>query len=183
MQRVQRLAQAKPYAVMLREKDLDLPAYEELAWKVKEFCNRCCVRLILHQNIAVAEKMGHPYIQLSMPALRAYKKGGQPLYIGASVHSVAEAEEARALGASYIVAGHIFATDCKQGLPPKGLPFLRQVCQATSLPVFAIGGITEANVKEVLATGAKGCCVMSSAMNCPDTAAFVAVCRGSIIIS
>lgn len=173
LHRIHQLAQARPYAVMLREKDLDLPAYERLAWKVKEICERYGVLLILHQNSTVAEKMKLTHLHLSMPALRAYKKGDNSLFVGASVHSVAEAEEAQDLGAAYIVAGHIYATDCKKGVPPRGVAFLRQICQVVNLPVFAIGGISINNAKEILETGAKGFCVMSEAMTCPDPAALV----------
>lgn len=173
MHRIQQLAQAKPYAVMLREKDLDVQAYERLAGKVKAICDGYGVLLILHQQGIVAEKMKHSYLHLSMPALRACKAGEPPLFVGASVHSVAEAKEAQALGAAYIVAGHIYDTDCKPGIPPKGLAWLRQVCQAVTLPVFAIGGIARENAAEVLASGAKGFCVMSEAMTCKDPAALV----------
>ena len=173
LQRIHQLAQARPYAVMLREKNLDLPAYERLAWKVKEICDCYGVLLMLHQNSRVAEKMKHSYIQLSLPALRAYQKREHSLLIGASVHSVAEAEEAQALGAAYVVAGHIYATDCKKGVSPRGVFFLRQVCQAVSLPVFAIGGVTQNNVQEILESGAKGFCVMSEAMTCQDPSALV----------
>lgn len=167
LHRIGRLAQARPYAVMLREKDLDLSAYEQLAWEVKKICDCYGVLLILHQNAAVAEHMRLSHLHLSMPGLRAYQKGRHPLRIGASVHSVAEAEEAQRLGAAYIVAGHIYATDCKQGVPPKGTAFLRQVCQAVDLPVFAIGGIARHNIKEIVSSGAQGFCIMSEAMTCP----------------
>ncbi|MDF2500117.1 MAG: thiE1 [Anaerosporomusa subterranea] len=173
LHRIHQLAQARPYAVMLREKDLDLPSYEQLAWKVKEICDHYGVLLILHQNSTVAEKMKLTHLHLSMPALRVYQKGEHPLLVGASVHSVAEAEEAQALGAAYVVAGHIYATDCKKRISPKGLSFLRQVCKAVYLPVFAIGGIARNNVKEILENGAKGFCVMSEAMTCQDPAVMV----------
>lgn len=172
LRRIGRLAAARPYAVLLREKDLDLPAYEQLARKAKAICDRHGVLLIAGQNAAAAEKAGLTHVHLPMPALRAHPKGG-PLVVGASVHTVAEAEEAQALGAAYLVAGHIFATDSKKGLPPRGLPFLRQVCQAVDLPVFAIGGIDAANAREVLASGAAGFCVMSAAMTCRDPVALI----------
>jgi len=173
LQRIDQLAQARPYAVMLREKDLDSAAYERLARKVKEICDCYKVRLILHQHGEVAEKLKTTYLQLSMPALRAYQKEKHHLLISASVHSALEAEEAQALGAAYVVAGHIYYTACKQGISPKGLSFLRQVCQAVALPVFAIGGIARNNVKEILESGAKGMCVMSEAMTCQDPALLV----------
>ena len=61
--------------------------------------------------------------------------------IGISIHSVEEAKEAEQLGASYLTAGHIYATDCKRGLPPRGLGFLKEVCREVSIPVYGIGGI------------------------------------------
>jgi thiamine-phosphate diphosphorylase len=173
LHRIGQLADAKPYAVMLREKDLDLPDYERLARKVKEICDRHGVLLILHQNSKVAEKMKATHLHLSMAALRAYRRDEHSLLIGASVHSAAEAAEAQVLGAAYVVAGHIYATDCKKGAPPRGLAFLRQVCQATVLPVFAIGGITRNNVQDVMACGAKGGCIMSAAMTCKNPLALV----------
>ena len=183
LHRIHQLAQARPYAGMLREKDLDLQAYERLAWKVKELCDRYGVHLILHQNSTVAEKMRVTYLQLSLPALRAYQKGEHSPLIGASIHSVAEAEEAQALGAAYVVAGHIYATDCKQGSPPRGLSFLWQVCQATVLPVFAVGGIGRNNVKEIMENGSKGFCVMSEAMTCQDPVKLVTAFTKEILLA
>lgn len=76
--------------------------------------------------------------------------------VGASVHSPEEAREAQALGADYVTAGHVFATDCKRGLEPRGLEFLRETVNAVSIPVFAIGGISAENVKAVRKAGAAG---------------------------
>jgi len=171
--RVQQLAQARPYALMLREKDLDDLSYERLAREVREICERNKVLLILHHHAAVAARMQHDHLQLSMPELQAYRNELQQMTIGASVHSTSEAVEAQMLGAAYVVAGHVYATDCKQGLPPRGLPFLQQICQAVEIPVFAIGGINQSNLRATLNCGIKGFCIMSEAMTCPDPAEFV----------
>ena len=170
LQHLERLVQARPYALLLREKDLTVPAYEQLAREVKTICDRYNVLLIGHQHIAVALSLQLTHVQLSMAALRRYRKTALPPVIGASVHSVTEAEEAQGLGADYLIAGHIFATDCKAGVPPRGLGFLRQVCQAVTVPVFAIGGITAYKVSDIRAAGAKGCCIMSESMatTCPE---------------
>jgi len=102
-----------------------------------------------------------------MDDLRKFKKEIKEFEeIGASVHSVNEAKEAEKLGATYLIAGHIFLTDCKKGVPPKGLSFLKEVCDSVKIPVFAIGGITKEQLENVLNTGAKGVCVMSEAMTC-----------------
>ena len=75
---------------------------------------------------------------------------------------------AEKLGCTYITAGHIFDTDCKKGLPGRGLDFLKNVCAGVSVPVYAIGGISPANISKVRETGAAGACVMSGLMVCED---------------
>jgi thiamine-phosphate pyrophosphorylase len=80
------------------------------------------------------------------------------------VHSVEEALEAQKLGATYIIAGNIYETDCKRGLPGKGLEYLKAVCDAVSVPVYAIGGITPERFPEISYTGVAGGCMMSGLM-------------------
>jgi thiamine-phosphate pyrophosphorylase len=81
--------------------------------------------------------------------------------LGVSVHSVTEAFEAEQLGATYLVAGNIYETDCKKGLPGKGLTYLKEVCAAVTIPVYAIGGITRARLADTEQAGAYGGCMMS----------------------
>ena len=88
--------------------------------------------------------------------------------LGASCHSIDDAVRAENLGCTYIIAGHIFDTDCKKGLPGRGLDFLKNVCQRVKIPVYAIGGIRSENIKAVKNAGAKGVCVMSGVMMCED---------------
>lgn len=87
-------------------------------------------------------------------------------WLSTSVHSVEEAIEAQALGATVLIAGHIYTTQCKAGLAPRGLGFLQAVCNAVSLSVYAIGGIGfgAAQHAELQANGARGACVMSAYM-------------------
>ena len=65
------------------------------------------------------------------------------------------------------LAGHIFATDCKKDLPPRGLEFLKEVCNSVTIPVYAIGGIKLSDVQmdEIIKCGAKGGCIMSGMMS------------------
>ena len=81
-----------------------------------------------------------------------------------SIHSLDEAKEVENLGASYVIAGHIFETDCKKGLEPRGLKFIEDLSSALSIPIFAIGGIDEKNSLSVINSGAFGVCMMSTLM-------------------
>ena len=85
-----------------------------------------------------------------------------------SVNDLEDAKEAESLGADYVFAGNIFETDCKKGLPGRGLEFLENVCEAVNIPVYAIGGISEEKMPQILGTGAAGGCMMSGFMQLKD---------------
>lgn len=149
--------------IILREKDLPESEYETLARQVMSFCPE----VILHTFADTARHLGIKKIHLPMHMLRntdlAYFDT-----VGASVHSAEEAAEAEKLGASYVTAGHVFATECKKGVEPRGLKFLRRVCGAVTIPVYAIGGITPDRTRLAIDAGAAGVCVMSGLMRCED---------------
>lgn len=149
--------------IILREKDLSESEYEALAKKVTAECGN----VILHTFIGAAKRLNHKKIHLPMHILRTAELTGFDI-VGASVHSEQEAVEAQKLGASYVTAGHIFETDCKKGVSPRGLDFLRTVCEAVSIPVYAIGGITPENAHLAVDAGAYGVCIMSGLMKCDD---------------
>lgn len=92
----------------------------------------------------------------------------------ASCHSEAEAREALELGAGAICLSHIFATDCKAGLAPKGLNLIHAVREFFAGEIYALGGITPRNFASVLRAGADRIAVMSSAMAARDATSFIA---------
>ena len=91
----------------------------------------------------------------------------------ASCHSEAEAREALELGAGAICLSHIFATDCKAGLAPRGLNLIRAVREFFAGEIYALGGITPHNFASVLRAGADRIAVMSSAMAARDASDFI----------
>ncbi len=135
-----------------------------------------CPSVILHNFPDAAKRLGCKKIHLPMALLRTADLTGFDT-VGASTHSVREAAEAQALGASYITAGHIFATGCKRGLEPRGLGFLKEVCRSVAIPVYAIGGITPENVQSAIDAGAAGACVMSGFMKCADAKEYAEALR------
>ncbi|MDR6552058.1 thiamine phosphate synthase [Paenibacillus qinlingensis] len=88
--------------------------------------------------------------------------------IGVSVHHADEAKWREKEGADYVMFGHIFATNSKQGVPPRGLEQLRQLVNEINIPVIAIGGMTPARVQSVLDAGASGIAVMSGIWDAAD---------------
>ena len=170
LEQLSKIAEAAPKYIILREKDLDGPDYRALAEKAMEICQGSTTRLILHYYWGTAIELGSDSVHLPLHILRELSDEDKSRFslIGASCHSVEDAREAEKLGANYITAGHIFATDCKKGLPPRGLDFLREVCKSVDIPVYAIGGISPENFPQVTEAGASGACVMSGFMKCAE---------------
>lgn len=163
-----RVAAAHPAGILLREKDLSEAAYETLSAEALRICRAENVPCILHTHAAVARRLGCGAIHLPLSVLAADSACAHGFStVGASVHSVGEAETAVRLGATYLTAGHVFPTDCKAGVPARGLDFLRAVCAAVPVPVYAIGGITPQNAAACMAAGAAGVAVMSGCMRGP----------------
>ena len=156
--RIEKIASAHPAGIVLREKDMTEDAYAELAAAVMELCKKHGVPCILHRFVKAAIKLGSSSLHLPLPVLRSLSAEEKRLFplLGTSCHSAEDAIEAEKLGCSYIIAGHIFDTDCKKGLPGRGLDFLQKICESVSIPVYAIGGINSENIKAVRKTGASG---------------------------
>lgn len=171
LERLDRIAAQHPYAIVLREKDLSESEYEALARDCLRICQKHDVPLNLNSQIAVARRIGCDGIHLPFHLLLQHKNELDDFSrVGVSLHSPEEAAQLADTPATYVQAGHVFPTDCKAGVPPRGLPFLRAVCQATDLPVFGIGGINAERYPAVLQTGAAGACIMSGLMTCSDVA-------------
>lgn len=186
LQQMEAVAGSGVDAVILREKDLPERDYEKLALDVRRLCRTYDAAFAVHHFPEVARRMGCRRLHLPMEDLRSLagqsrNTGAHPLFLilGASVHSPEEAAEAEALGASYVTAGHVFATDCKAGLEPRGLEFLRRTVETVSIPVLAIGGIAPDNIRLVRQAGAAGACIMSGFMKAEDPAALVRQLRSA----
>lgn len=168
IERLAKLTELRPQAVILRAKSLDKAAYRTLALQAQQSCEAIGIPLILHSNWQLARELGISMLHLPLALLRQISEYERAYFtwLSTSVHSVGEAQEAQALGATMLIAGHIYTTQCKAGLAPRGLGFLQNVCSAVNLPVYAIGGISfdASQHAELQANGARGACVMSAYM-------------------
>jgi thiamine-phosphate pyrophosphorylase len=150
-------------AVILREKDLSAGEYLALAEKAMPLCLRRGAEFIPHAFTSAARALGCGKVLLPWDIFR--KTGVPPrLTAGVSVHSSEEAALAVESGAAWLLAGNVFETPCKAGLPGRGADFLAEVCTKASVPVYAVGGITPENIAAVAAVGAAGACLMSAFM-------------------
>lgn len=147
--------------IILREKDLTYEEYLKLAKEAVKISDK----IILHTYIDVCEAIDYDRIHLPYKLFIENAERIKDYSIkGVSVHSVEEAVKVSDMGADYITASHIFKTVCKAGLPPKGTQWLKKVCNAVDIKVYALGGVNRDNIDECINAGADGICMMSEAM-------------------
>lgn len=170
MRRLNDIAACRPHAIILREKDLSEREYMALAESAADICGKYNTKLILHNFADAAIQLGIKNIHLPLRKLTEMSDEKRSYFdiLGASCHSAEDAVTAERLGCTYITAGHIFVTDCKKGLAPRGLDFLREVCAKVKIPVYAIGGISAENIRDIVQCGAAGGCIMSGFMRCEN---------------
>ncbi|WP_101912882.1 thiamine phosphate synthase [Megasphaera vaginalis (ex Bordigoni et al. 2020)] len=162
-------------AIVLREKTLSEEDYFDYAKKTLQICNVHQTQCILHTFGKAAVRLHVPRFQCSLEYLETHSSIRYYMStLGVSVHTAAEARKAELLGATYIVASHVFPTSCKPDDPPIGVSTLRDICGAVSLPVYALGGITPQTVHELEDVPTAGIVVMSGLMQCDDANAYVA---------
>lgn len=153
-------------AVQLREKDLETRELLALADTLREATHRHGARLIVNDRADVAlaaraDGVQRTHASLPVAALRGITPAG--FLVGASVHSEAEARDAAAQGADFVVFGPVYDTPSKRRYgPPQGLAALEAVARAVDRPVLAVGGLTPERVAEVLAAGAAGVAVIGA---------------------
>ena len=170
LKQLEKVTKLHPHALILREKDLTDDAYESLAKKVFDLCKREDITCFLHTKIEIARKIGCQNIHLSIPMLKGLSETEKKALtedfceISISCHSMEDVEIAMAGGATQIILGTIFETECKKGVLGKGVEFVREICQKCPLPVYAIGGMNLQRLLLVIDAGAAGCCMMSGFM-------------------
>jgi thiamine-phosphate pyrophosphorylase len=167
--------------IQIREKDLATRDLLDLVRGAVGTAQGTAVRVVVNDRLDVALAAGAAGVHLggrSLPVAVVRRHVDRSFLVGASCHSLAEAEEAHAGGADYAVLGPIFETPSKLAYgPPLGLEKLREVTARVKIPLLALGGITVERVAACLQAGAAGVAGISIFQNCPTLAARVSDLR------
>ena len=159
-------------AIQLREKDLGGKDLFILAESTRKLTQRYRASLFINDRIDVALAVDAEGVQLgaaSIPIETARRLMGPNKIIGASTHSLGEAEEAERNGADFVVFGPVFFTPSKAPYgSPQGLATLKKIVERIALPIYAIGGIKPENIAETRRTGVQGVALISAVMSAPD---------------
>jgi thiamine-phosphate pyrophosphorylase len=156
----------------------DAPGRELLAAAraIAAICRERGAMLIVDDRADIAmlaEAAGVHLGQEDLPLEAARRLVGRDMLIGISTHNAEQAVAAERGGADYVGFGPLFPGGLRNNTAGKGLAMLREVRAAVSVPIVAIGGITEATVPEALAAGADACAIITDVVRAPDIAAKV----------
>jgi thiamine-phosphate pyrophosphorylase len=164
--------------IQLRAKQSSPEEIRRMAEAILPVTSRAGVTLVVNDHLSIAGEVRAEACHLgqedffgaghgSVAEIRSANPG---LRIGLSTHGPEQAQRAIAAGADYIAIGPVYATGTKPTANPVTLDYVRWAAEHVKIPWFAIGGITLANLGDVLAAGARRICVVSAILNADDVA-------------
>jgi thiamine-phosphate pyrophosphorylase len=158
--------------IQLREKDLVGRELFFLAEAARKLTQRYHALLLINDRIDIALAIDADGVHLStasIPIESARALLGRQQLLGASTHSLEEAQEAERSGADFVVFGPVYFTPSKASYgSSQGLAALKKVVEKLSLPIYAIGGIKPENIADTRRTGVRGVALISAVMSAAD---------------
>jgi len=157
--------------IQLREKNMPLAQYVELARKVRKLTAAYDCLLIINDRVDVALAVGADGVHLGLEDLPidAARAIAPDLIIGASSHNVEEAQAAQAAGASYMNIGPLFPTNTKNWTDDyPGLDGMRETAAAIDIPFTVMGGIKKEHIAELRAAGAETIALVTAVTAAPN---------------
>lgn len=151
--------------LQLREKTLEEDKFLEEAKELQALCREYKVPFIVNDNVDIAVSMDADGVhvgQSDMEAMDVRRMVGPDKIVGVSAQTVEQAVLAEKNGADYLGVGAVFTTGSKADADDVPIDTLKKICEAVSIPVVAIGGITQENVTELKDSGICGVAVISA---------------------
>ena len=170
-------------AVQLRHKTLPRGRLLELARAACDLVHRAGRVFIVNDHLDIALLCGADGVHLGatdLPLETARLLVPRGFLIGASASTPESAAVAEAAGADYLGAGPAFATSIKPDKVVIGPGGVRAVADAVRVPVFAIGGVEQANVSLLVAAGVHRACVIRGLAQAPDPEAATRAMREAL---
>ena len=157
--------------LQIREKDLDANAFEAEAAKLKALCARYGVPYVVNDSVEIALAIDADGVHVGQSDIRGRdirELMGPDKILGISAGTVEEAVAAEKAGADYIGVGAVFGTSTKKNARNLSVEKLKEISNAVSIPVVAIGGINAQNLSSLKGSGVDGVAVVSAIFAAED---------------
>jgi thiamine-phosphate pyrophosphorylase len=179
------LARAQVSLVQFRHKGVYTREILGQAEEVGKIVRQSGARYIINDRADIALMLAADGVHVGqddLPPARVRALVGEDMILGFSTHNEQQLRDGDREPVDYLALGPIFGTPSKQNPDPVvGTTALARLRAFTNKPLVAIGGITRANAREVLAAGASSLAVISDAVG-PDLdarlAAWISLTRG-----
>ena len=151
--------------LQLREKDLDDEHFYQEAVRLQEMAREYGVPFVVNDNVDIAVRMNADGVHVGQSDMEAGDVRaliGPDKILGVSAQTVEQAVLAEKRGADYLGVGAVFPTGSKDDAEEVSYETLKAICEAVSIPVVAIGGITINNTHELAGSGICGIAVISA---------------------
>ena len=151
--------------LQLREKDLDDENFYEEAVKLQAMAAEYGVPFVVNDNVDIAVRMNADGVHVGQSDMEAGDVRaliGPDKILGVSAQTVEQALLAEKRGADYLGVGAVFPTGSKDDADDVSFETLKAICEAVSIPVVAIGGITKENTPQLAGSGICGIAVISA---------------------
>lgn len=157
--------------LQIREKDLEPEIFETEAVRLKDLCSRYGVPFVVNDSVEIALAIDADGVHVGQSDIRGRDIRsliGPDKILGISAGTVEEAVAAEQAGADYIGVGAVFGTSTKKNARNLTVQTLREITEAVSIPVVAIGGINKNNLMELAGSGVDGVAVVSAIFAAED---------------
>ncbi len=149
--------------VQLREKNYSREALRALALKMLPMLRQHDARLLINADIELAKEVGADGVQLTGAQLAELRERPAVDWCAASCHNAEELRRAEALGCDFALLSPVLATQSHPGAPHLGWGNFSAIAAGSSIPVYALGGLTHDDMRTAWQHGAHGIALLRQA--------------------
>lgn len=152
--------------VQLREPGMPGSEFASLAKACIEIVHRYRGRILLNtDNLGLVAELGADGVHLKSRQLMSLSERplAESLLVGASCHNPEEIRQAENIAADFVVLSPVKQTTSHAQVQPIGWPGFEELARRSRLPVYALGGMTVADVNQARKSGGQGVAMLSAA--------------------
>lgn len=149
--------------IQLREKNLARDVLRELTRQVIALSHASGARVLLNGDVELAKEVGADGVQLTSTQLVQLTRRPSVEWCSASCHTVEELRQAEKLGCDFALLSPVLPTKSHPGVPHLGWENFAAIAKGSSIPVYALGGLSPEDMQTAWEHGAHGIALLRQA--------------------
>ncbi len=149
--------------VQMREKNLSRDALSELARRVVALAHAHGARVLLNGDVELTQEVGADGVQLTGAQLAQLGERPAVDWCAASCHNAEELRRAEALGCDFVLLSPVLPTKSHPGAQHLGWENFESIAAGSTIPVYALGGLTHDDMQAAWQHGAHGIALLRQA--------------------